>query len=260
MDSVASVRFKTEEHWLHREICKVVEESLGSPFPVFRGGMLFRDAVAWLTKLTYGQCKVPAMMMWQPCTVGIKYVREAVHGSCIFDVDEMTGEQLDRMAYVLSGVTFSLRDVGTTAETTATATQGQGAPMTADEVSNARPKTLTIVLSLPSEQRAAELKSTVQHLLDKGFPNVHCIANPFGKDLDVAPNMYSTRGSSLMLAALFGPSAATDLDDEIQYVFLIVDTARLGPMENFYTCVRWLTLEGIHFMGFGDWKASASSW
>jgi hypothetical protein len=64
MDSVASVRFKTEEHWLHREICKVVEESLGSPFPVFRGGMLFSDAVAWLTKLTYGQCKVPAMMMW----------------------------------------------------------------------------------------------------------------------------------------------------------------------------------------------------
>jgi hypothetical protein len=62
--------------------------------------------------------------------------------------------------------------------------------MTADEVSNARLKPLTIVWSLPSEQRAAELKSTVQHLLDKGFPNVHGIANPFGKDLDVAPNMF----------------------------------------------------------------------
>ena len=39
-----------------------------------------------------------------------------------------------------------------------------------------------------------------------------------------------------------------------------MDTFRLGPHENFDSCVRWLNHEGMHIMGYGDWKLSEEIW
>ena len=89
-------------------------------------------------------------------------------------------------------------------------------PMLPEEIELARERTLTIIWSIPSPERVPFLNATAKHLQEKGFPRIHCQANPMGSGLMTSSNMYSTRGSALMLYAFWHPYFERDISKEIE--------------------------------------------
>ena len=133
-------------------------------------------------------------------------------------------------------------------------------PMGFNEHIAATDTTMTIIWSMPTAKRAPMLNATAEHLKTKGFQHVFCCANPPGPSLGCPPNMYSTRAIVVMLSVLFDTVFGGQLPEKWEFVFTAMDTVRLGPHENFSTCIRWLNHEGMHVMGFGDWVYSEASW
>ena len=133
-------------------------------------------------------------------------------------------------------------------------------PMAANMVAAAGKNTVFIIFSMPGDKRAEILNATALHLQNKGFHNVLCCANPPGTALNCTPTMFSTRGIQVALGALFDAVFGGRVPEEWLYIFVGADSVRLGPEENFDTCVRWLNQEGMHVMGYGEWKKTDWSW
>lgn len=133
-------------------------------------------------------------------------------------------------------------------------------PMATNMVTEAGKKTVFIIFSMPGDNRAEILNATALHLQHKGFHNVLCCANPPGTALNCTPTMFGTRGIQVSLRALFDVEFGGSVPEEWLYIFVAADAVRLGPGENFHTCVRWLNQEGMHVMGYGEWKKTDWSW